>query len=90
VQHEKKDMHKQAIKYLQDDIQSKLFFSASSTSLISDTAPSVKLETINYSDGHLVADIYWLVKMANWNYSLRTVDHVGDTFQTAKLHPDSV
>jgi len=67
LQHEKKDIHEQGIKYLQDDMQSKLFL-PSSTSLSSDPNPTVKLETIYYSNGHFVAELYWLTKMANCNY----------------------
>ena len=39
-------------------VLSGLFFPAGSTTIIS--IPNVKLETIYYSDGHLVAEIYWL------------------------------
>jgi len=52
-----------------------------------DPNPTVKLETIYYCDDQLVAKIYWLAKMANCNYGLRTVDHSDDIFQN--IFPDS-
>jgi len=57
----------------------------------SDPSPIVELETINYS-GHLVAEIYWLAKMANCkcNYSLCSVDHVSDIFHKIFLGIKSV
>jgi len=46
----------------------------------SEPVEQVKLETINYSDGQLVAETYWLAMMVNRNYSLFSVDHFGGTF----------
>jgi len=87
LQHAKKDKHKQAIKYLQDNKQGKLFFPATSTSTSNSTSSTPKLETINYSDASLVAEIYWLAKMAYCNFSMRSADHIGGIFQT--MFPDS-
>ena len=88
LQHAKKDKHKQAIKYVQDDKQVKLHFcpAPASTSSSLDSTTS-KLEMINYSDASLEAQIYWMAKMAVCNFSLRSSDHIGNTFQ--KMFPDS-
>lgn len=37
--------------------------------------------SFNYNDASLVADIYWLVKIASCKFSMRSADHIGDTFQ---------
>jgi len=54
----------------------------------SDQSPTVKLERIYYTDSHFVTESYGFVKMANCNYSLRSVDQVGDIFQN--MFPDSL
>ena len=58
-------------------------------SINSDASLILKVETIKYSDDHLAAEIYWLSKMANWNYSLHLVGNVSDIFhkmiRTVKL-----
>lgn len=66
-------------------IGDELLFTASADA--SSTSSAGKLVTINYSDAFLTAEIYWLAKMANCNYSLRSVDHIGDAFK--KMFPDS-
>ena len=38
-------------------------------------------------DAALTAEIYWLAKLASCNFSLRSADHIGDTFK--KMFPDS-
>ena len=35
----------------------------------------------------LTAEIYWLAKMASCNFTLRSADHIGDTFK--QTFPDS-
>ena len=68
LQHAKKDKHKQAIKYLQDDKQFKLqLFSSlsltSSTPENSSSSSTSKLEMIKYSDASFEAQIFWMAKM---------------------------
>lgn len=88
LQHAKKDKHRQSIRYVTDDKQSKLFFSSTPAGTSSSTAPTTsKLEIVNYSDASLAAQIIWMAKMADCNFSLRSCDHIGDTFQ--KIFPDS-
>ena len=92
LQHAKQAKHRESIKHLQDNQQSKLVFasavpSTSSSAQQGAASASGNLVTINYSDASHVAEIYWLAKVANCNYSLRSVDGIGDTFR--KMFPDS-
>ena len=60
-----------------DTKQSKLFFpSTQAGQSTSSAAKSPGL--IKYSEASSEAEIYWLAKMACSNYSLRSVDHIGD------------
>ena len=84
----KKDKHKQAIKYTKDNKQTKLFFGTASSSASSSTGPTTsKLEFVNYSNASLEAQIIWKTKMANYNLSRRSCDHIGKTFQ--EMFPNS-
>ena len=48
---------------------------------------SVNNVSFNYNDASLVAEIYWLVKIASCKFSMHSADHIGDTFRN--IFPDS-
>lgn len=91
LQHAKKEKHKHASKLMRDNSQTKLFVTVASTSnennSSSSTSSDKTLTSINYNDAFLTAQIYWLAKVSLSNYSLRSVDHIGDTFRA--MFPDS-
>ena len=100
LQHAKKDKHKSAFKYAQDNNQAKLVFTNATNSSESSSGPSTstksashasstggKLVAVDYSAATCTAEVIWLAKVAVSNFSLRSTDHIGDTFQS--MFPDS-
>lgn len=86
IQNAKKEKQKQATNHVLNNNQCKLMvFAALSTSC--KTSSSVNNVSFNYDDDSLVAEIYWLVKIASCKLSMRSADHIGDTFQN--IFPDS-
>ena len=69
-----------------DTKQSKLFFPSTQAGPSTSSA-AMSLGHIKYGEASSEAEIYWLAKMACSNYSLRSVDHIGDLFRT--MFPDS-
>ena len=70
-----------------DTKQSKLFFPSTQTEAGPSTSAAKSIGVINYGEASSDAEIYWIAKMACNNYSLRSVDHIGDLFRT--MFPDS-
>ena len=60
---------------------------STSSSTIGNTSSGASVVSFSYNDASLTAQIYWLAKMASCNFTLRSADHVGDTFK--KMFPDS-
>ena len=65
LQHAKKEKHKQAIKHVLKNNQCKLMVIAGIPLTSSSTS-------FNYNDASLVAEIYWLAKIASCNFSLKS------------------
>ena len=84
LQHAKKEKHKQATKHVRSNNQAKLLVTASapstSSSSSSNRTSGAIVISFNYNDASLTVEIYWLAKMASCNFSLRSADHIGDTF----------
>ena len=81
LQHSTKKKHQEAVKHSVDTKQSKLFIP--STQAGPSTSYAAKsLGLIKYGEASSEAEIYWLAKMAYNNYSLTSVDHIGDLFRT--------
>ena len=76
----------EAVKHSVDTKQSKLFFPSICTGPSTSSAAK-SLGLIKYGEASSEAEIYWLAKTACSNYSLRSVDHIGDLFRT--MFPDS-
>lgn len=92
LQHAKKEKHKEATKHARSNKQAKLLVTASapstsSSSIGNTTSSGASVVSFSYNDASLTAQIYWLAKMASCNFSLRSADHIGDTFK--KMFPDS-
>lgn len=87
LQHATKKKHIESTKFATDKKQSKLLFTKSTTQESSCGSANTKLATINYDDKCLEAEILWLCKVACNNFSLRSVDHIGNTFR--QMFPDS-
>ena len=82
LQHAKKEKHKQAIKPARSSNQAKLLITTGvPSSSSSRTSSGANVVSFNYDDATLTAKIYWLAKMASCNFSLRSADHIGDTFR---------
>ena len=86
LQHSTKKKHQEAVKHSVDTKQSKLFFPSTQTGPSTSSAAK-SLGLIKYGKASGEAEIYWLAKVACGNYSLRSVDHIGDLFRT--MFPDS-
>ena len=87
LQHCTKKKHQEAVKHSVDTKQSKLFFPSTQAEAGPSTSAAKSIGVINYGEASSDAEIYWIAKMACNNYSLRSVDHIGDLFRT--MFPDS-
>ena len=90
LQHARREKHISAIKSVVDRSQTKLFVAlppATSSAASCSSSSDKTLTTINYNDAVLKAQIYWLAKVSLCNYSLRSIDHVGDMLRA--MFPDS-
>ena len=85
LQHSTKKKHQEAVKHSVDKKRANFFPATQAGPSTSSAAKSLGL--IKYSEASSEAEIYWLAKMACSNYSLRSVDHIGDLFRT--MFPDS-
>ena len=75
------------MKHSVDTKQSKLFFLSTQAEPGPSTSAAKSIGVINYGEASSDAEIYWIAKMACNNYSLCSVDHIGDLFRT--MFPDS-
>ena len=86
IQNAKKEKQKQATNHVLNNNQCKLMIFAA-LSISCKASSSVNNVSFNYNDASLVAEIYWLVKIASCKSSMHSADHIGDTFQN--IFPDS-
>ena len=75
------------MKHSVDTKQNKLFFPSTEAEPGPSTSAAKSIGVINYCEASSDAEIYWIAKMACNNYSLYSVDHIGDLFRT--MFPDS-
>ena len=87
LQHAEKQKHLQSIKHLLDKKQTRLAFKSEEVPSNSQGNASQTLTLINHKDASLAAEVIWLAKMAACNFSLRSIDHIGETFKA--MFPDS-
>ena len=87
LQHAKKEKHKEAIRFVQDKTQPKLHMATATPTSTHGPSVSKELSILKYDDSKIHAQIYWLAKVAICNFSLRSLDHIGDTFKC--MFPDS-
>ena len=80
LQHAKKDKHKQATRSVNDKTQPKLHLATASTCPRGSTEHK-QLSIIKYDESRIHAQIYWLAKVALCNFSLRSLDNLGDLFK---------
>lgn len=86
IQNAKKEKHKQATNQVLNNNQCKLMVFAA-LSISCKASSSVNNVSFNYNDASLVAEIYWLVKIASCKFSMHSAGHIGDTFHN--IFPDS-
>ena len=75
------------MKHSVDTKQSKLFCQSTQAEPGPSTSAAKSIGVINYGKASSDAEIYLIAKMACNNYSLHSVDHIGDLFRT--MFPDS-
>lgn len=84
--HSSSKRHKDSMRHMKDKTQAKLMpFSVPKSGSSSKEPKDISVFVIG--DAALDAEIYWLVKAAQSNYSLRSIDHIGELFK--KMFPDS-
>ena len=62
--------------------KTKLFFPSTQPEPGPSISAAKSIGVINYGEASSDAEIYWIPKMACNNYSLHSVDHIGDLFKT--------
>ena len=87
LKHCSNQKHQEAMQRTKDTKQTKLIFSSKAEATPSTSRQGNLGSLTTTADGALEAEIFWLAKMACYNFSLRSSDHIGDLFQA--MFPDS-